>query len=73
MSRYPDSQNDFLVSFLKLKPTGTFIFPDIKDEASVNISDIVFKLPNPTVKKGTSRTAFIFNFKINLSPYNTSM
>lgn len=74
ISKYEEVQgNDFLVSFLKLKPTGTFVFPNIKDEASVNISDIVLKLPNPIVKKGTNRTASLFNFKMNLSPYNISM
>lgn len=51
ISRYEEGQeNDFLVSFLKLKPTGTFVFPDIKDEVLVNMSDIVLKLPNPIVK-----------------------
>lgn len=69
--RHADSQgNDFLISFLKCKPTCTFVVPDIKDEVSVNISDILLKLPNMVVQKGTSRTDSLFNFNINLSRYN---
>lgn len=63
VSSNSDCQHVFLVSLLKLKP---IVFHDMKDEASVNISDNVLKLQNYIIKKGTSRTAFLLNFKINL-------
>lgn len=65
-----DEGNDFQVSFLKRKPSGTFIFPEKKDEAFVSISDIVLKLPDPVVSKGTYRTTSLYSFKADLYKYN---
>ncbi|KAK9869983.1 hypothetical protein WA026_006080 [Henosepilachna vigintioctopunctata] len=65
------SITEMQVSFLRKKPGSSmkFVFPDVKDEASVDLSDIVLILPDPTSAK-TARTASILSFKKDLSFYN---
>lgn len=65
------SLTELMVSFLRKKPGSSmkFVFPDVKDEASVDLSDIVLILPDPKSAK-TARTASILSFKKDLSFYN---
>ncbi|XP_044762023.1 uncharacterized protein LOC123319221 [Coccinella septempunctata] len=65
------SLTEVMVSFLRKKPGSSmkFVFPDIKDEGSVDISNIVLILPDPESAK-TARTAGILSFKKDLSFYN---
>lgn len=62
--------SEYQVSYLRKKPSGSFVFPDVKDEASVNITDIILQLPMPTVTNGTNRTASLFYFKFKQFCYN---
>lgn len=62
---------EYHISYLRKKPgSWTFIFPDVKDEASVNFSDVCLKLPMPNVTAGTNRTASLCRFPITLASYN---
>ncbi|XP_022834564.1 uncharacterized protein LOC111362220 [Spodoptera litura] len=65
------SLTEVMVSFLRKKPGSSmkFVFPDVKDEGSVDLSDIVLILPDPKSAK-TARTASILSFNKDLSFYN---
>ena len=65
------SLTEVMVSFLRKKPGSSmkFVFPDVKDEGSVDLSDIVLILPDPKSAK-TARTARILSFNKDLSFYN---
>lgn len=65
-----NDDGDYNVSYLRKTPSGTFVFPNVKDEASVHVSDIILQLPMPTVTKDTNRTASLFTFNLDLSSYN---
>ncbi|XP_054286972.1 uncharacterized protein LOC129002892 [Macrosteles quadrilineatus] len=62
---------DFTVSFLKRKDyTYKFVKPAVDDESTIDISDIIVKLPQPNVVGGTERAISVFNFKYNFSGFN---
>lgn len=61
---------DYEIFYLRKKSSGTFVFPNVKDKATVHISDIILQLPMPITIKDTNRTATMFTFKVNLSSYN---
>lgn len=65
------SLTEVMVSFLRKKPGSSmnFVFPDVKDEGSVDLSDVVLILPDPKSAK-TARTANILSFNKDLSFYN---
>lgn len=65
------SLTEVFVSFLRKKPGSSmnFVFPDVKDEGSVDVSDVVLILPDPKSAK-TARTAKILSFNKDLSLYN---
>ena len=60
----PDKENDYEVKFLKrsLKVKDGFIFPEIKELASISHDDIVCVLPMPKPVAHTARLSGIFKF-----------
>lgn len=61
---------EYNVSFLRKKPDSwKFVFPNVKDEGTVCLSDVVAVLPLPK-SSGTARTANIFCFDRNFIAYN---
>ncbi|KAK4874991.1 hypothetical protein RN001_011413 [Aquatica leii] len=69
MTKYDNLE--YHISYLRKKPESQiFIFPDVKDKASVNFSDVCLKLPMPNVTPGTNRTSSLFRFSVNLARYN---
>lgn len=61
---------EYKVSFLRKKEnTWKFVFPNTKDEGTVDISDVVCILPQPK-SAFTARTANIFSFGKDLAMYN---
>lgn len=64
------SLTEYKVSFLRKKPgSWTFVFPNIIDDATVDITDVILVLPNPP-PSGTARTSTMFSFPIDLCMYN---
>lgn len=64
------SATEYNVSFLRKKPgTWKFVFPNTKDEGTVEVSDVVSILI-PSNTAATVRTADIFSFSKDLSMYN---
>lgn len=64
------NSSEFKISFLRKKPgSWNFVFPTNKDEGTVDVSDIELVLPEPK-SAATARTANIFSFAKDLSPYN---
>lgn len=62
--------SEYLIKFLRRKTSDyTFYYPVIDDISTVDRSDIVLKLPQPTSAK-TARTSSFLSFRINLSVYN---
>lgn len=62
--------SEFEISYLRKKPTSwVFVFPNVEDKSSVDISDMTFKLPKPRITKGTRRTASLFGFLFDFSSY----
>ncbi|KAI4456655.1 hypothetical protein MML48_8g00010095 [Holotrichia oblita] len=61
------SLTEVMVSFLRKKPGSfmKFVFPGVKDEGSVHLSDIVLILPDPK-SATTARTASILSFNKDL-------
>ncbi|XP_022909090.1 uncharacterized protein [Onthophagus taurus] len=67
------SPSEYKISFLRKKQgkagSWNFVYPNTKDEGSVLISDIILILPKSKTA-ATARTARIFNFGKDFSPYN---
>lgn len=61
--------DEYSVNFLR-KVGNKFLFPNVRDEATVTMDDIVIILPPPLNTGGTSRLQTTFRFSIDLSGYN---
>lgn len=61
--------DEFIVNFLR-KVGKKFVFPNVKDEATVLIDDIVRVLPQPINTGGTNRLQNSFKFPIDFTCYN---
>jgi len=65
-----DHQN-YVVSFLKKKTGGTFVYPDEDDMDQIPHSDIELFLPKPKVSGNTKRSEGILIFpKVSFENYN---
>lgn len=65
---------EYHISYIRKKPESwTFVFPEVKDEASVNFSEVGLKLPMTNVSAGITRTAAFFRFPVNLASYDISL
>lgn len=67
------SRTEFQVSYLRKKPgsSWTFVFPNVEDMHTVDITDIEMILPDPKLPSvQTPRTAKLFTFAVNLSYFN---
>ncbi|KAG5877814.1 hypothetical protein JTB14_013743 [Gonioctena quinquepunctata] len=63
--------SEFEITYLRNKSTSyVSIYPYVEDPASVDISDVMAKLPKPHRIKKTSRTASLFSFSFDLDSYN---
>lgn len=61
--------DEFIVNFLR-KVGQKFVFPNVKDEATVLRDDVVRVLPQPTNTGGTNRLQNLFKFPIDFTTYN---
>lgn len=57
------------VAFMRKKGMK-FYFPQTEDISTVELSDVVCKLPSPSNIKGTERTQSLISFKFNQSQFN---
>ncbi|KAJ8940724.1 hypothetical protein NQ314_010624 [Rhamnusium bicolor] len=59
---------EYLINFLRRRSGGGFyfFFPDNKDEAKVEIGDVVLRFPPPTYAGGTSRSPSYITFGFNV-------
>lgn len=64
------TSEDFEISFLRRKGhSNNFVFPDVKDIAIINKSDIVAILPF-CVPQGTARVTNVHKFNVNFDGLN---
>ncbi|KAG5864422.1 hypothetical protein JTB14_019597 [Gonioctena quinquepunctata] len=63
--------SEFEIIYLRNESTSyVFIYSYVEDTASVDIADVMAKLPEPHITKGTSRTASFFSFFFDFDSYN---
>jgi transposase-like protein len=67
------SERELKVSYLRKKPglSWSFVFPNIADEHSVDISDVALILPDPkSPGASTARTSRLYTFPIDMTRFN---